>query len=60
MPACVHTGREEKGMERMLGAGSVSASGQEGSSEPFHSTLLVRRVKLRPSEQECMVNKNKS
>lgn len=54
---CTHGwGKEKEGRlathAQLLGKDSVSTSEQEGSLEPFHSTLLVQIGKLRPSEQE--------
>lgn len=44
-------GEASLGLAELLGKDSVRTSAQEGSSEPFQSTLLVVQIgKLRPSE----------
>lgn len=48
-------GESSHGLAGLLGKDSVRTSEQEGSSEPFQSTLLVVQIgKLRPNEWECI------
>lgn len=57
-------GKEKEGKlatdTQLLGKDSLSTSEQEGSLELFHSTLLLQIGKLRPHEQECILNNSKS